>query len=121
MHDPLAVNCPDCLAPAGTPCTLRGQLANPEEDAGPEHHASRADTARAMAVRRGTCKLCGGLLYQLTEPTATFHAPTIEPECPPMPDPAVDWNAYAAWVNAGNERFRPGDENFIPEDEAAAS
>lgn len=117
MADPdsLTVACPDCFAPPGQEC----RTSNPRTAS---THADRHRAAQLRAVDHGTCALCGNPMVRGT-PTVTTTGAPIEawhpnPEhadtCPPMPDPAEDWNAYAAAVQAGLAPGRPGLQHFIP-------
>lgn len=117
MADPLSVACPDCTAPAGTPCYVSGT--NTVEDYG---HAARQRSADLYAVEHGTCALCGRfMVYGSVQgaPARAWHPnPEDKAACPPMPDPLTDWNAYATAVNLGLEPGYPGDEHFLPADPA---
>jgi hypothetical protein len=107
------VPCPDCMAPADVPCRVQ---------AGYPYHAARVDAAHLNAAERGTCALCSRPMVRMTRPDGTLDAfhpdPTDADACPQLPDPALNWNAYATAVNLGQSPGRPGIEHFIPAEEA---
>lgn len=99
--DALTVPCPDCQAPAGEPCRMSGSW-----PAG-SVHAPRNDSARLSTVTHGTCLLCGRPAVKgqraADGPVIAWHPDPAHHDCPPMPDPGTDWNAYATAVNLGVE------------------
>lgn len=114
--DPLTVQCPSCLAPAGEACRSNMETT----------HADRVTSAQLYAVEHGTCDLCTqpmvrGLPTVGAEVTAWHPDPAHAALCPPMADPNDDWNAYAAQTQQGLEPGRPGLEHFIPEGAALAA
>lgn len=114
--DPLAVTCPDCRAPAGEDC----RVDNPMLKA--FGHAGRYDVARRAAAEHGTCRLCGRELLRLVDPESVFHPVDVEPFCPPEPSlEPYDNHGWIDYVNAGNQRGRPGSDNFIPNEESHAA
>jgi hypothetical protein len=101
----LAVDCPDCLAPADDPCI--GTT-----------HAARLDRHAIQAtLREGTCLLCGQRLvrYQLHGQDVAVHPdPTHADVCPPIPDPQRDLAGWSTAINLGYEPGKPGIENWEP-------
>lgn len=117
MADATAVKCPDCEAPAGQPC--RTSYDQP--------HADRQRLADLRALEQGVCALCGRWMVRGSvegSPIDAWHPdPADAAACPPLPDPAVDWNAYATATNLGLTAGHPGVEQFVSADvieEAAA-
>lgn len=108
---PLAVACPDCMAPAGRGCI--GTT-----------HASRIDTAAVRAsLRDGTCALCGRRLvrYQLHGQDVAVHPdPADADACPVIPDPQRDMAGWSTAINLGYEPGKPGVENWRPADDRDA-
>lgn len=117
-HDPLTVQCLDCLAPAGTPCRFSEPLPgdSPAPDA-PEAHAARYDAARWAAADHGVCALCGRAMIRLTDPDDAYHLPGVADDCPRLPD-VSDWNTYARAVQQlpGGEHVpgHPGPQHWRP-------
>lgn len=113
LVDPLDVACPDCAAPAGTPCYhSAGQVIR-------THHAARRDSARLRSVEHGTCALCSypmvrGHQTEGGELDAWHHDPHDAALCPRLPDPATDWEGYAAAINSGVTPGHPGIQHFRP-------
>lgn len=109
----LTVSCPDCLAPAGRPC-------------GDQFHADRLRIVDLRALTRGTCALCGQPMVRGSldgAPDDAWHPDTFDAaQCPRMPDPGKDWQAYALAVNLGLTPGHPGAEHFrpLPVEDAAA-
>lgn len=102
MADALDVQCPDCGAPPKTECyTSSASVAS-------DTHINRTDLAN---IEYGTCALCSRRLARLNG--RRWHIGG-DLGCPPLPDPHVDWNAYAAKVNEGMALGDPGDVNFRP-------
>lgn len=113
MINPFAVACPDCYAGAGERCRIRNlQMANPpDEDGTPQEgmgvHRNRRDAARLRVGVHGTCRLCGYLMVQMTDPEETRH-PTVDldgqpiPPCPPYPLPGEGIKTYRP---SGAEQF----------------
>lgn len=102
---PLSVSCPDCGAPPETACYVSGGSGG--FDPG-DTHANRSDRA---ALESGTCRLCGGALHRLNG--KRWHADRSD-TCPPLPDPHLDWNAYALRLQDGVAPGDPGDDNYLP-------
>lgn len=102
---PLSVSCPDCGAAPEVPCYVSPGSGG--FDSG-DTHANRIDRA---ALETGTCKLCSRVLHRLNG--KRWHADRVD-TCPPLPDPHLDWNAYALRLQDGAFPGDPGDENFVP-------
>lgn len=115
---PLSVLCPGndggCGAPPGHHC--RTSYTN--EDGTPHTHYARVKHADLRALEHGTCDLCGAFMVRgtvLDAPLDAWHPdPGDASRCPDLPDPATDWNNYAAAVNLGAVPGRPGLEHFQP-------
>lgn len=108
MADVLSVSCPDCGAPPEVACYVSGGSGGFE---GGDTHANRVDRA---ALETGYCKLCGRKLHRLNG--RRWHADRSD-TCPPLPDPHLDWNAYALRLQDGVSPGDPGDDNWMSEDE----
>lgn len=108
MADALTVPCPDCQAPAGTPCY--GHLDRP--------HGDRERVADLRALEHGTCALCGQPMVRGSVEDAPVdawhHLPEDAAACPRFPDPHQDWNGYATMINLGLSPGHPGVEHFVP-------
>lgn len=109
MADPLSVTCHDCLAPPETACT--------SSVPGATTHGTRARVADLRALEHGACSLCGRFMVRgsiLDAPVDAWHPdPADAALCPELPDPSVDWNAYAKALNAGAVAGHPGLEHFL--------
>lgn len=108
---PIDVACIDCTAPPGTPCYTSGHIG------GQVTHAARKDAARLRSVEHGTCGLCGAWMVRGHQDTggpldAWHPRPEDAARCPQLPDPARDWNAYAAVIQTGVSPGHPGLEHF---------
>jgi hypothetical protein len=108
--DPITVGCPDCAVPAGRQCS----------SALNQSHAGRQRLADLRALEQGLCALCGQWMVRGSvegSPADAWHPdPDHAAACPPMPDPAKDWPAYAAAINLGQIAGHPGIEHFLAAD-----
>lgn len=115
--DHLTVACHDCGVPAGQPCRTRVR----DDDGHPAPHRVRQNAALLASVERGTCALCTRPLARGPRPaTGEDHAvwhpdPRDAERCPVLPDPATEWNAYAAALTAGARPGYPGEDAFVPD------
>lgn len=104
--DVLTVPCTDCLAVVGIECYSSIGT-----------HASRRYAAARQHLERGTCALCGRWLVRGSVdggPVEVWHPVTSHAAvCPPMPDPAQDWNGYALALQSGTRPGHPGAKHFV--------
>lgn len=112
-HNPFIVQCPDCLAPAGSRCYISS--ARIPNDDGNAVHAARRDSARLRTAVHGTCDLCGHPMIQLTDPDETRHPLAAGgvpiPPCPPYPAPG---SGAANWLPSGAEHFTRNEDQPDP-------
>lgn len=104
--DPLTVQCPDCMAPAGEACrtSMEGVTGN-------DTHADRFQAAefQAHAHLAGTCDLCGvPVLPPLGCPAHGFSSvtPTPGPLCPECRDGKTG--------NCAGTALDPVTDEFVP-------
>lgn len=110
MADALTVQCPECLAPRDTGCSIGYS---------DQTHQERQRLADLQSLEKGTCALCGRPMVRgavLGGPVEAWHYDPLDQGCPPFPDPLTDWTGYAALLNQGLTPGHPGIEHFTPAD-----
>lgn len=108
----LAVQCPwegGCGAPVGVPCRTSYDG---------ESHAERRRIAHLRSLEQGVCADCGRFLvrgaHEPGGPVEVWHPDPNHHDCPPMPDPREDWNAYAKALQSGQQPGHVPADRFIP-------
>jgi hypothetical protein len=108
VTNPFLVGCPPAGG-CGVAPGVRCRIGNPKIDNEDGHavHAARRDAARIRTAAHGTCRLCGRLMLQMTDPDETRHAVADEqgpiPPCPPLPVDAMP--GVREWTPSGADQF----------------
>lgn len=112
--DPLSVVCPDCMAGVTVPCTTTTDAPHPARVERAEVQTTRETGTCTHPTRAGTP--CGRPLirYQIHGETRVIHPTGIAEDCPPFPDPRLDWNAYAHMLQRGLEPQKPPVDAWQP-------